>query len=52
MLGGRADSLAAPGFSDTNSDSGFNSNPQSEGSSNDGSRSISGIDDLDDEIPF
>ena len=34
------------------SDSGFNSNPQSEGSSNDGSRSISGIDDLDDEIPF
>ena len=52
MLGGRADSLATPGFSDTNSDTGFNSSPQSEGSSNDGSRSISGIDDLDDEIPF
>ena len=52
MLGGRADSLPSPGYNDTNSDSGFNSAPQNEGSSNDVSRSISGIDDLDDEIPF
>tara|TARA_A100000164_G_C21859797_1_gene749456 strand:+ start:414 stop:908 length:495 start_codon:yes stop_codon:yes gene_type:complete len=52
MLGGRADSLPSPGYNDTNSDSGFNSTPQNEGSSNDVSRSISGIDDLDDEIPF
>ena len=52
MLGGRADSLPSPGYNDTNSDSGFNSTPQNEGSSNVVSRSISGIDDLDDEIPF
>ena len=52
MLGGRADSLPSPSYNDTNSDSGFNSTPQNEGSSNDVSRSISGIDDLDDEIPF
>ena len=52
MLGGRADSLPSSGYNDTNSDSGFNSVPQNEGSSNDVSRSISGIDDLDDEIPF
>ena len=52
MLGGRADSLPSPGYNDTNSDPGFNSAPQNEGSSNDVSRSISGIDDLDDEIPF
>ena len=52
MLGGRGDSLPSPGYNDTNSDSGFNSAPQNEGSSNDVSRSISGIDDLDDEIPF
>ena len=52
MLGGRADSLPSPGYNDTNSDSGFNSAAQNEGSSNDVSRSISGIDDLDDEIPF
>ena len=52
MLGGRADSLPSPGYNDTNSDSGFNSASQNEGSSNDVSRSISGIDDLDDEIPF
>ena len=35
-----------------NSDSDFNSVPQNEGSSSDVSRGISGIDDLDDEIPF
>ena len=52
MLGGRADSLPSSGYNDTNSDSGFNSVPQNEGSSSDVSRSISGIDDLDDEIPF
>ena len=52
MLGGRADSLPSPGYNDSNSDAGFNSAPQNEGSSNDVSRSISGIDDLDDEIPF
>ena len=52
MLGGRADSLPSSGYNDTNSDSGFNSVPQNERSSSDVSRSISGIDDLDDEIPF
>jgi single-stranded DNA-binding protein len=52
MLGGRADSLPSAGYNDTNSDSGFNSGPQNEGSGNDSSRNISGIDDLDDEIPF
>ena len=52
MLGGRADSLPSSGYNETNSDSGFNSAPQNEGSSSDVSRSISGIDDLDDEIPF
>ena len=52
MLGGRADSLPSPGDNDINSDSGFNSGPQNERSSNDGSTRISGIDDLDDEIPF
>ena len=52
MLGGRADSFPSPSYNDTNSDPGFNSAPQNEGSSNDVSRSISGIDDLDDEIPF
>ena len=52
MLGGRADSLPSSGYNDTNSDSDFNSVPQNEGSSSDVSRGISGIDDLDDEIPF
>ena len=52
MLGGRADSLPSAGYNDTNSESGFNSGPQNEGSGNDSSRNISGIDDLDDEIPF
>ena len=52
MLGGRADSVSSAGYSDTNSDAGFNSGPQNENSSNDVSGSISGIDDLDDEIPF
>ena len=52
MLGGRADSVSSTGYSDTNSDAGFNSGLQNENSSNDVSGSISGIDDLDDEIPF
>ena len=52
MLGGRADSLPSPGDNDINSDSGFNSGPQNERSNTDGSTRISGIDDLDDEIPF
>ena len=52
MLGGRADSESSAGYSDTNSPADFNSGLQNESSSNDVSGSISGIDDLDDEIPF
>ena len=52
MLGGWAETVSSTGNSDTNSDAGFNSGPQNENSSNDVSGSISGIDDLDDEIPF
>ena len=52
MLGGRADSMAPTDYSDKNSGSDFNAGLQNESSNNDVSGTISGIDDLDDEIPF
>ena len=52
MLGGRADSVPSTEYSDTTSGSGSNAGLQNESANNDVSGGISGIDDLDDEIPF
>ena len=52
MLGGRADSVPSAEYSDTTSGSGSNAGLQNESANNDVSGGISGIDDLDDEIPF
>mgnify|MGYP001156961320 FL=1 len=52
MLGGRADSVPSTEYNDTTSGSGSNAGLQNESANNDVSGSISGIDDLDDEIPF
>ena len=52
MLGGRTDAVSSPGDSDMNYNTASGSGLQNEGSSNGGSGGFSGIDDLDDEIPF
>ena len=52
MLGGRADSVPSAEYSNTTSGSASNAGLQNESANNDVSGSISGIDDLDDEIPF
>lgn len=52
MLGGRIDAGSSAGNSDMDYDTAAGSGLQNEGSSNNASGGFSGIDDLDDEIPF
>ena len=52
MLGGRTDAVSSAGNNDMNYDTASGSGLQNEGPSNNASGGFSGIDDLDDEIPF